>query len=287
MSDEELTPEEQALFEADRTGKEIPEPAVTEEPAKIEEPAKAEEPQAKQEPEKHPEGYVPHGALHEERMRRKELQRELQEYREKFARADERLKTLETKKEPGPSFEDDPLTYTRQELEQLKGTVDKVSGEGLQELRSEVETLRIQRAIERQEMTFERTTPDYRDALGFYVKSRADAISELGYDEQEARDLIAQELQNATHRAIQAGKNPAEVVYRMAQKSGFKAQEKNKQEGDQKNLETLKKAEGASRSLSEASGKTKGELSAEVLADMSDEDFASLTDDQFRKAMGG
>ena len=257
----ELTPEELALMEADRTGAEIPEEKPEETPeVKSEDPQiKAEvKTEVKDEPPKPPEGFVPHGALHEERMRRKELQTKLSEYEQKLARYDERLKIIgEGKKEP--SFEEDPLLYHKTKIDRLEGEFNKLSGENMNDLRGEVETLRMQQMITRQETAFERTNPDYRDALGYYVKARADTISELGYDAEESREFIANELQQATNRAIQ----------------------------DVKNLETLKKAETASKSLSDASGQNKGELTADVLADMSDEDFAKISHGDFKKAFGG
>lgn len=288
----ELTPEEIALLEADRTGAEAPEPEKEPEP----EPEKAEqkpEPEKQvetktEEPAKPPEGFVPHGALHEERMRRKELQQKLSEVEEKLARYDERLKILgEGKKQPEPSFDEDPLLYHKTKIDRLEGEVSKITGENLNNLRSEIETLRMQQMISRQETAFERTTPDYRDALGYYVKARAETISELGYDDEEAREFIANELQQATHRAIQSGKNPAEVVYRMAQKSGYKNAKPDNKVQDTKNLDTLKKAEVASKSLSDASGKAKGELTADVLAEMSEEEFAKISREDFKKALGG
>jgi hypothetical protein len=94
--------------------------------------------------------------------------------------------------------------------------------------------------------------------------------------------MIQDEMRNAVHRSIESGKNPAEVIYKMSLKSGFKA--KNTESGK---IDSLKKAETASRSLTDTSGKSKTELSAESIAEMSDEDFMNLSDDQFRKAMGG
>lgn len=281
---EELTAEELALVEADRTGVEIKE----EQPEIVETPEAPKAEVKSEEPPKPPEGFVPHGALHEERMRRKELQQKLSEVEEKLTRYDERLKVIGEKKQPEPSFEEDPLMYQKTKIDRLEGEVSRISGENMTDLRGEVENLRMQQMITRQETAFERTNPDYRDALGYYVKARADTIAELGYDAEESREFIANELQNATHRAIQSGKNPAEVVYKMAQKSGYKtAKQEDKSGQDVKNLETLKKAESASKSLSDSGVKGKGELTADVLAEMSDEDFLKISDEQFRKAMGG
>ena len=140
----------------------------------------------------------------------------------------------------------------------------------------------MQRDIEKMETAFERNTTDYKQALEYYIKTRADTVMELGYENDEAFEIVNGEMNSLIKRAMETGKNPAEVVYKMAGKTGYKSQSK-----DAAKLDTLQKAEVASRSLSDSSGKTKGELSAEALADMSDEDFSKITDEQFRKAMGG
>jgi hypothetical protein len=287
MADTEFTPEELSMIEADRTGAEIAE--TTEE-------APAAETQETQEEAKEvvkpPEGFVPHGALHEERARRKELQKELQDYREKFARVDEQVKMLSQKKAPetSPNYDEDPLGYSKYEIERLKSelsNVTKQTPENISNLEQKIELMNLQRSVERQEMTFEKDNPDYRDALTFYAKSRSETLMELGYESDEVHGLVAQELQDATHRAIQSGKNPAEVVYKMSKRSGYAGKKVSETETSSKKLDTLKKAEGASKSLSDTGGKNKGELSAEALAEMSDDDFSKLSDDDFRKAMGG
>lgn len=187
-------------------------------------------------------------------------------------------------KQPDPSFDDDPLGYSKREIERVRESVDGISKQypnQLNELKGEIEAMRLQRSIEKQEMAFEKENPDYRDALNYYVKTRKESLEDAGFDEEEAVESFQQELQSVISRSMQAGKNPAEAVYKMASKIGFKS---TKQENK---IESLKKAETASKSLSDNSGKAKTELSAESLAEMSDEDFMKISDDQFRKAMGG
>lgn len=280
---EGISPEEMALVEADRTGADIPEtPAEVAEDHEAAQPETAIE-EVKTETVKPPEGFVPHGALHEERAKRKEIQKQFQDLNEKYARADERLKFLSESqtKTPDPSFDEDPLGYSKAELDRLKQVSAQYPTQ-LDELKGEVQSLRLQRNIEKMETAFERTTPDYKQALEFYIKTRSETVKELGYEDQEAIDLINTEMTSVVNRAMETGKNPAELVYKMASRAGYKSQSK-----DTGKMETLKKAEAASRSLSDSGGRAKGELTAEALAEMSDEDFTKISDEQFRKAMGG
>ena len=281
MTDAEFTPEELSMIEADRTGADVPEEITPEVTPEVEE-------QKAEEPAKPPEGYVPHGALHEERARRKELQRENQEFREKLARLDEQVKLFKKPENETPKFDEDPIGFSKHEIDRLNrelANVSKQTPESINSLEQKIELMNMQRNVERQEMQFEKSTPDYRDALTYYAKSRAETFSELGYEAEEVHELVAKELQDATRRAIDSGKNPAEIVYKMAKRSGFSGKQDNDKDG--RKIDTLKKAESASKSLSDTGGKSKGELSAEALAEMSDDEFKNLSDEDFRKAMGG
>lgn len=281
MTDAEFTPEELSMIEADRAGVDVPEEVTPEVTPEIDE-------QKPEEPAKPPEGYVPHGALHEERARRKELQRENQEFREKLARLDEQVKFFKKPENEAPKFDEDPIGFSKHEIDRLHrelANVSKQTPESINSLEQKIELMNMQRNVERQEMQFEKSTPDYRDALTYYAKSRAETFSELGYESEEVHELVAKELQDATRRAIDSGKNPAEIVYKMAKRSGFSGKQDN--EKDSRKIDTLKKAESASRSLSDTGGKSKGELSAEALAEMSDDEFKNLSDEDFKRAMGG
>lgn len=284
-----LTHEEQAMLDADRSNTEPvvtetpPEEAVKEETNGLQEKQETKEEVKESKP---PEGFVPHGALHEERAKRKELQKQFQELNEKFARQDERLKMLsEGRKDPEPTFDDDPLGYSKREIERVRESVDGLNKQypnQLNELKGELEAMRLQRAIEKQEAVFEKNNPDYRDALNYYIKTRSEALEDAGFEKEDANLNIQQELQSVIARSMQSGKNPAEAVYKMSSKIGFKSQAKT-----ESNIETLKKTETASKSLSSSSGKTSAPLSAESIAEMSDEDFAKLSHGDFKKVFGG
>ena len=289
MSDE-LTQDEVALLNADRNSiepvsEQKPE-GVAEATKEVKEATKEVISENKETP-KVPEGFVPHGALHEERARRKEIQKELIELKDKHARADERLKMLgeNNGKVPEPTYDEDPLGYSKREIDRVKSQLEKVSNQdNLTELRGEVDRMRIQRSVERMESSFERETPDYKKALEFYAISRAESISEMGYEREEASELVRDEMASIVSKAIETGKNPAEVIYKMSKRAGFAAKEVSK---ETEKMDTLKKAESASRSLSDSGGKSRGEMTAEAIAEMSDDEFEKLSKADFKRAMGG
>ena len=284
--DTALTPEETAQLDAIR--KEEPvveaksEEVVPEVTAEIKPEVKAE---AK--PEEKPVKTVPHEAFHEERERRKELQRQLQEMNEKWSRADERIQILLNKKEETPPDpNEDPLGYQswktgkiEKELEAERSRV----GEQSKKLEEQVQDLRLLTQIDAMERNFQAKNPDYDDALQHLVKTQMAVFEEIEPDEAERQTQVRQGLSGVVQQALAHGKNPAEAVYKMAQKLGYKKAEAN----TSKQIEDIEKGVKASSSLGSTGGKGTAPLTAEVLADMSDEDFNKLNYGDFKKAMGG
>jgi len=228
---------------------------------------------------------VPHGAFHEERMRRKQAEKEIQDLREKFARADERIKALAEKKENIPDPNEDPLGYEAYERQRINNELSekyKTQEQEFQSLRTKQEQLELKTYIDSQERVFQADHPDYNSALKHLVETRMSVMDDMGVEEEERLPLVQQEFTDIANRAIKAGKNPAEAVYKMAQKMGYKKVEKK----PEKNIESIKKGVEASRSLS-GSGKSNVPLTAEALASMSDEEWEKFDYDDFSKVMRG
>lgn len=231
---------------------------------------------------------VPHEAFHEERERRKEAQRELQALQEKWARADERIQILlnSKKEETPPDPNEDPLGYQswktgkiEKELESEKGRLTEQS----KKLEQQVEDLRLRTQIDSMERNFQSKNPDYDEALQFLVKIQSETLEDLEVDEVERQAQVRQGLSSVVQQALAKGKNPAEAVYKMAQRLGFKKTEPT----PTARMEDIEKGVKASSSLGSAGGKSIAPLTAEALADMSEEDFNKLNYGDFKKAMGG
>ena len=152
-SDDAFTPEEQAAFDAYERGEEAPAsdgltPPAAEPASTAAEPPAAEpetgEPEAAPDAQPRDEKgkFVPHGALHEERERRKAVEKERDELRERFARGDERLRILSEAMQrpaapaqpaatPEPAKVPDPAEDIFGYIEHLKGEIEAVgSGAG-------------------------------------------------------------------------------------------------------------------------------------------------------------
>lgn len=281
-----LTPEEIAQMDAIR--QEVPALEIKTDivPEIKPEETKAEV-KAEVKPEEKPVKTVPHEAFHEERERRKELQKQLQDMQDKWTRADERIQILLNKKEESPPDpNEDPLGYQswktgkiEKDLETEKGRVTEQS----KKLEQQMEELRLRTQIDSLERNFQAKNPDYDEAFQFLVKTQSSLFEELETDETERQTRIRQGLSNIVQTALAKGKNPAEAVYKMAQKLGYKKTETT----IANTIEDIEKGVKASSSLGSTGGKGTAPLTAEVLADMSDEDFNKLNYGDFKKAMGG
>lgn len=281
----EFTPEELKQFEAMQNGEEIPD--APEEPEATPETAPEVEPEATPEPETKPEKPEPEKkvsihALHEERMRRKEAQKRIQELEEKFARADERLKVLFDRNKD--EYEDPEVAKARAAEESQREYAEKIRAleAKLQETDSRTQEIRVRSLVADSERDFESQNSDYRQALDHAFKVRQEALEILDLEPEEAREAVEREFATIVNDALRRGKNPAEVVYKMAHKMGYaKPQEPNKK------IEDIQRGVAASKSLSQASGKKTVELTAEVLANMSDDEFEKVSNEDFRKLFGG
>lgn len=65
--------------------------------------------------------------------------------------------------------------------------------------------------------------PDYKDAAAFYRKSKTEELEEAGYVGEELQSKLANDLFGMVRTAFTGGLDPAERVYNLAKKRGFKA----------------------------------------------------------------
>lgn len=290
MSTEWTDEDEKALAEM----KAADEAPVEEAPAEDEaasqeavEPAEAEEkpePEAKTEDAaKPPEGYVPHQAMHAERLRRQEAERRLKEIEERL-KADEKPK--EEEQIPDPVV--DPEKWAAYQRE----TTGR-SQQEIQRLRQEIEQERYQRqvfnAVTMGEQRVKAEKPDYDTAISHLMEARKRELAYFTDDQDAINNQIRQDLWGVSTAAIEKGLNPAEVLYNIAHQRGYQPPEADTGTPDAASRVTAAaKAQEATASLSQASGGPQsGRLTADQLAAMPEKDFAKLSDDDIRKAMGG
>lgn len=214
-----------------------------------------------------PHGYVPQQALHE-------IRKELQEEREKRARMEGAWQQIQQRLsgpqqqsqqpqhqaqgQPGqvPDYNVDPLGHLKSVNEQLMSALMELRGQHQQHSQATQQQNQYMQVMNRYASdwsAFARTTPDAVEAYN-WIKGDAEAEIEArfpGIDAQHKAQLLQAEEENIIANAYSRGKNPAQIIYDLAKRRGYKgrqpAQEENK-------LERLAKGQKASASLQSTKG---------------------------------
>ncbi|TXH45942.1 MAG: hypothetical protein E6Q97_30565 [Desulfurellales bacterium] len=165
---------------------------------------------APEQPAAPPPGFVPHQALHQERLARQTLQAQLNTLQA-------RTNAMLAAQAGGPQVEmpdmqTDPAGYVRA----LEARIEK-----FEETQAQTAQLRqIDNAFENDEATFKSYTPDYDDASEHYARSRSQELLAF-YTPEQAQEIMLAEARQLAQEAWQRGMNAGELVYRMAQARGY------------------------------------------------------------------
>ncbi len=133
---------------------------------------------------KPPDGFVAHGAFHEERERRKALQTQLQASSERQARMEERFNILVARLQQGaepapPEKESDPVGYFDYHTRQLAGQTQGVAQE-LAELKAwrenQAQQANFVNAYSNAASQFAAQHKDFGRGYAHYLKSRMDQL---------------------------------------------------------------------------------------------------------------
>ena len=314
-SAEGFTPEEQAAFDAYERGEDAPSsapaaPAAPEgapvggeaaAPAAAPEAAPGEvvDPEADAgSPDDNKGKFVRHGAFHQERERRKAVEKELTELREKYARGDERLRLLNEAmqaRQPGAAQPEAPVAPPNPDedifgyVQALKAELDALKGGVQQETarqRQEREVGAVINDYKADLNRFASTEPTFADAFNHVMRSREAEYAALGVAPDQIKAALAQDELQIAISARQQGVSPAERIFQIAKARGFasKAAEPAPAAAAPAPAETpAEKAArvtagqaGPGRSLSAAGGAPAGEVTFEMLAAMNERDFEAF-----------
>lgn len=236
---------------------------------------------------------VPLAALHEERNRRKDFEKQVRERDIAIARYEERFKLVEEQgKKAAPEPVDrnaDPFAYINQVGDKTESIEQKLNRMETQE-RQRGEQQHVLSLYSNSVSAFKATAPDFDEAYQSAVTSRQRVYELVGHPNPAAA-AQADEFQLVT-AALQQGKNPAEVIYEIAKAQGWqpKAKEPAKGEAAAK-LDTIEKGQAANKSLQSAGGAGgPDEMTAQRLLDMPMDEFEAWTTKNPAKAkrlMGG
>ncbi len=319
-----LSTEEQAqLDEMRASDNETPEPEPPPEP--VEQPSDEPAPQDEggDEPplaaDRRPQ-MVPHAALHEERIRRQQLEQTLTTERQARQTLEQRTNQLLERMQqapqqqgqpiqppPLPDPQADPVGHimarlqraedARMQQEQVLGAVLQAMQNQNQQGQQAQAAQTIQQRAVALERGFAAETPDYVAAVDYLNEMRHRQLIEAGVtDPAERQAFIAQEAMSTAARALQAERNPAEMIYRIAKASGFtgSAPAATNGNGDAQapsagqRLDQIGRGQRQSQqSLGSVRGNAPPPLTAQRLLEMNNDDFAKMLETQEGKDLLG
>lgn len=304
MPEAELSPVEQKYFDT-RGASEIVEPApdIQEDiaaPGAAEGPAiAADEPadgadnadEGDKPEDGNPGKFVRHGAFHEERQRRKELEAQLTTVREQQAaeraRLEERLNHLANAfKQPEPV-----ITDPNERLARLEQTIAQQRQQEEQIAKATENERNFYNAITQAEQKFAAEVPDYMEAIEFAKAERLKDIRALGFEGEEAEQVLQRDVLNLSDDAFRRGINPAERFYNFAKSRGWgketPAAATPAPQAPADKIKSITQGQQAAKSLGAAPGSSAPNLTLQALADMPQDEFDKIDAKTWRKMMGG
>ena len=310
----ELSAADQAqMDEMRRTDSAPPEPPPP--PDAVEEPAVDQQQPIDEPPaERPPPGYVPHGALNEERTRRQQSEERLRELERQNTLLQERTnlilqsvqqQALQAQQPAQPPTEIPPME--RDPVGFMVGTIQR-QGEEIQRLvqneaqrqqmlQQQQGTLTLAQMAQVRENEFKAVTPDYEPALAYLMGQRQAELQAVGIrDPMQRQQILSNEYLTVAQIALGENRNPAEAIYEIAKVRGYKPANGNGAAPPQEVIPPVSAAERVanvaagqqqSRSLSNARGSAPVPLTAQRLIEMSPAEFdAAISTPEGRALLG-
>lgn len=240
--------------------------------------------------------HVPLAALHEERTRRKEIDKQLREAQQKLANFEgkfsviERLQGGQQQQTEQPAADPNPEEDIFGAVNAIKQKLEATEAEK----KAQAEHTTFVNSYKADAQKFTATTPDYMAAYNHLLSSRAAELQAIGYEGEElGRALQADEIAIA-QMAMSKGKSPAEMLYNLAKQRGYAKKEAAAAaataSGAEK-LEAIERGQAANKSLSNTGGNAGDQdMTAERLMSMPMDEFEAWCDKnpaKARRIMGG
>lgn len=241
--------------------------------------------------------HVPVAVLAEQRQQTRAAREETQDLRDKIVRMETLFERFRIDRqgqaadaagempEEIPDYEADPLGHLQATNEVLQKQVAGLMGHTQEQLAAEADRgveNELMGRYESETRSFMETQPEYSEAYRWLADVRSKDLETLGYDNPKQREhIIKLEEGQIAGRALQAGKNPAEVLFNYAKARGFKAAPPSGNgadesaagaETDEDKLARIEAGQGASRSLGGPKGGRVPAVSLERLAGMDEDD---------------
>jgi hypothetical protein len=235
--------------------------------------------------------FVPQAALHKERERRKATETELQAQRQQFARADERLAVLneilgkateapaQQQQAAMPDPETDPIGALQHAFKCIETLQQQIADREQRETEKD-EAKRFNNIFLNEAEHYQKSNPDFKDAVTFLAESRRTELRAAGFENREIEGMINEELRSNVTRAFKMQRSPAQLLHNLAKARGFTVVPKSEHQQPDV-MEKLQKIDKGQRtagaSLTNAGGSSGEGLTTEALANMSEDEFAAVS----------
>ena len=232
------------------------------------------------------------GALKEARAENKELRKELDALKTTLAQGNDKLqKFMESvsrraEEDKTPKFEDDPAANLKAENDSLKKQISQINDKlAKQDAATEGQSKMTAHAsaVQAAERAFAKAEPTYFKASDYVAEVWRDEFREAGFPEEEIPKLVFGKALAVTHQATSAGRDPAQAIWNIAKRYGFKPEApKSEAKGEAKDgeskLQQIKDGLEASKDAGGGSGPE--DLTLASLASMDDDAIDKLVADK-------
>lgn len=241
---------------------------------------------------------VPHQALHAERLKRQEVERQLAAQREQFARYEQRMQEINAllqPKEQAPDPVQDPiaaLQYTQKQLQDMQAQAQQEAAQRQHQEQEQAVIRQVEDAYRTSWVSKLNENPQHAEAYQAFIRTMDVHMQIRGVrDPAQRQELVKQEERAIAYAALQNGEDPAEAIIAHAEAYGYRPSPAQPQADPAKQLADKQKGLDAARSLSTArGGSSDTSLTPQRIAEMSAEDFAALkaklSPSKFNKLMG-
>ena len=242
--------------------------------------------------------WVPHGAMHSERIKRQEAEARAKEYEEKIAKLDGRVQAIneviraaaESAAAPylppdqQPQPQHDPNAFVDPETDLFAATRQIQAHLARQQQAQQAQQLN--NAYQQDIQQTLSTKPDLKAAYDHLANSRMAELESMGLDETGRRAQVLAEERDLVQRALASGRSPSALLYELATKRGYRPgaapQPMPSNPAGDEHIRQLQRGQAASTSLTGVGSSPGGNLSIDQIVNMSDDQFADLA-----RSLGG
>lgn len=227
---------------------------------------------------------VPIGALHEERERRKELQRQIQMQEDRVARMEQAYQHVlerfipqqQQQQEPEPDDPIDKLEYRLQKLNSNVAQHSQLINEYQQQQVQQQQYDQFKAHCGQQVGQFVQQQPDYMNAYQYFINAKAAEYQTAGYSPEQVALIVAEQEKAIAANALATGANPAERIYQLAKLQGYQPPQQ-QAPAKQASLAEQERRANAPRSVSATTGRAPASApTLEQLAQLSDEELGQV-----------